>query len=298
MYAIICQDLTKTYGKKTALDHVSFTIAKDAITGLVGRNGAGKTTLLKCLAGFLHPDSGDIRVFEQNPYDNLAVSAGLIFVDESMNFPEGQTLAEIFALYRRFYPGWTQDLAEKLLDYFNLPPTQLPNKLSKGMLSTFRAILGLCAHAPLTIMDEPTSGMDSGVRQDFYRALLKDYIACPRTFLISTHLLAEIEDLLEYILLIDRGKALLSAPVTDVSDYALRLSGPSERLQPFLEERTVLHQGVPLADYLPVTVINDFTEAERREMEKAGISCSGVSLNDFCIALTAPTKGGIDRVFT
>lgn len=297
MTAITCLDLTKTYGKANALRALSCTIAKDAITGVIGPNGAGKTTLLKCIAGYLRPTSGTIRVFERDPYDDLTVNASMIFVDETMTFPDGQKLGQILALYSRFYGNWDQTLAEKLLDYFALPADRLPQALSKGMLSTFRSIIGLAAHAPLTILDEPTTGMDSGVRQDFYRALLKDYLAHPRTILISSHLLAEIEDLLEYLLLIDQGSALLAAPVTELASYALTLSGRAERLQPFLERRTILRQESPLAGHLTVMVIDDLTPDERARLAGSGVTTSAVSLNELCITLTARNKGGIDHVF-
>lgn len=297
MSAITCRDLTKTYGKTDALHQLSCTIAADAITGIVGPNGAGKTTLLKCIAGHYYPTSGTIRVYDRDPYDDLTLAASLIFVDETMTFPDGQRLGQIFDLYRRFYANWDQTLAEKLLEYFGLPADRLPQALSKGMLSTFRSIIGLSAHAPLTILDEPTTGMDSGVRQDFYRALLKDYLAHPRTILISSHLLAEIEDLLEYLLLLDQGSVLLSAPVTELAAYALSLSGKTERLQPLLAKRTILRQVSPLSGYLTVVVVNDLTPAEQAALTDAGITMTAVSLNDLCITLTARHKGGIDHVF-
>lgn len=297
MIAVTCQDLSKTYGDKNALLKLNCTITQDAITGIIGRNGAGKTTLLKCIAGFYRPSGGTIRVFDQDPYDNLAVSAGLIFVDETMTFPEGQNLGRLLEICGRFYAAWDAPLAEKLLDYFNLPAGTMPQKLSKGMLSTFRSILGLCAHAPLTIMDEPTSGMDSGVRQDFYRALLKDYVAHPRTIILSSHLLTEIDHLLEYILLLADGRELLSAPVTELAGYALSLSGKASQLTPFLEKRAILRQETPLPGHLTVTIVNDLSPAERTALTAAGITSSAVSVNDLCNTLTAGSKGGIDHVF-
>lgn len=297
MIAVTCQDLSKTYGDKNALHNLNCTIAQDAITGIIGRNGAGKTTLLKCIAGFYRPSGGTIRVFDQDPYDNLAVSAGLIFVDETMTFPEGQNLGRLLEICGRFYAAWDAPLAAKLLDYFNLPAGTMPQKLSKGMLSTFRSILGLCAHAPLTIMDEPTSGMDSGVRQDFYRALLKDYVAHPRTIILSSHLLGEIDHLLEYILLLADGRDLLSAPVTELAGYALSLSGKVSQLTPLLAKRTILRQETPLPGHLTVTIVNDLSPAERTALTAAGITSSAVSVNDLCNILTAGSKGGIDHVF-
>lgn len=298
MTAITCHNLTKTYGKTQALNQLNCTIPSGALTGLIGRNGAGKTTLLKCIAGYYYPTAGTIEVFGRNPYDDLTVSAGLIFVDDTMSFPEDQNLAQLLAIAAKYYANWDQALAEKLLAHFDLLPNKQPKQLSKGMLSTFRSILGICAHAPLTIMDEPTNGMDAGVRKDFYRALLKDYLAHPRTIIISSHLLNEIEDILENILLIDKGHELLCAPVTKLQHYAITLQGQVDALSPFLQQRTVLHQEQSLPNYMTVTVVNDFTEHELAQLEGSTITCASLSASDLCIYLTAnDNKGGIDHVF-
>jgi len=126
----------------------------------------------------LRPTAGQVRVFGLDPFNSLKVSANLIFVDESMAFPPF-SLREILDEASKFYANWDKPLADGLFEYFALNPKQRHPNLSKGMKSTFNAIVGIAAHCPLTILDEPTSGMDSAVRRDFYRALLKDYIACP-----------------------------------------------------------------------------------------------------------------------
>ena len=153
------------------------------------------------IAGFFRETSGEIEVFSETPFNNLNVSANTIYMDDQMTFPASLNLAELLEEAERFYRNWNAELADGLLDYFSLNPKQLHNKLSKGMKSTFQMIFGLSERCALTIFDEPTSGMDAGVRKDFYRALLKDYIAYPRTIILSSHHLNEIEDLMEDVLL-------------------------------------------------------------------------------------------------
>ncbi|MGO4886675.1 ABC transporter ATP-binding protein [Anaerobacillus sp. MEB173] len=203
---IECNELTKTYGGKKALNNLSFMIEENKITGIIGRNGAGKTTLLKIIAGFLRETSGEIKVFSEKPFNSLTVSANMIFVDDQMSLPTTLSLQEILEVAATFYKNWDMELAQRLFDYFSFHRDQRHSSLSKGMKSTFNMILGLSARCPLTIFDEPTTGMDAAVRADFYRALLKDYIAYPRTILISSHHLDEIEDLLEDVLLIKEGE--------------------------------------------------------------------------------------------
>lgn len=94
MNIIECKDLTKMYGRQQVLDQLSLTINENKMTGLVGRNGAGKTTLLKLISGFIHPTSGDVKVFSENPFNSLRVSANSIFIDDQMSLPPALTLKE------------------------------------------------------------------------------------------------------------------------------------------------------------------------------------------------------------
>lgn len=205
MSVIQCEDLTKSFGKLKAIDHLSFEIEENKITGLIGRNGAGKTTLLKMIAGYLKPTSGELKVFSEKPFNSLNVSANTMFVDDTMTFSDSMTLVDILIEVASFYPNWNSSLASGLFDYFSFNPNQPHNNLSKGSKSTFNSILGIASRCPLTIFDEPTTGMDSAVRKDFYRALLKDYLEYPRTIILSSHLLSELEEILEDILLINHG---------------------------------------------------------------------------------------------
>lgn len=106
MSVIQCDDLTKSYGKLKAIDHLSFEIEENKITGLIGRNGSGKTTLLKMMAGYLKPTSGELKVFSEKPFNCLVVSANSIFVDDTMTFPDTFTLIDILTEVAPFYAHW------------------------------------------------------------------------------------------------------------------------------------------------------------------------------------------------
>ena len=199
MTVIECTKLTKAYGNTKAVNDLSFTIEENTITGLIGRNGAGKTTLLKIISGFIKNTSGEISVFGKKPFNSLYVSANTFFTDDNMEFPTELNLSQLLKEASKFYPNWDMSLAKGLFEYFNLNYKQYHSKLSKGQESTFNMIVALSSHSALTIFDEPTTGMDASVRKDFYRALLKDYIQYPRTIILSSHLLSEVEDILENI---------------------------------------------------------------------------------------------------
>ncbi|HEY2420125.1 MAG TPA: ABC transporter ATP-binding protein [Neobacillus sp.] len=297
MSVIECRGLTKAFGNTRALNNLSFKIEENKITGLIGRNGAGKTTLLKIIAGYMKETSGEIKVFSEYPFNNLLVSANVIFIHNQINLPTALNLKEILAVGASFYENWDSELANRLFEYFSLHPLQHYDGLSLGMKSTFSMIIGLSARCALTIFDEPTTGMDAAVRKDFYRALLKDYIAHPRTILISSHHLNEIEDLLEDILLMKDGKELLHMPAADMRAWAIGLQGQSTLIDAWTQNKEVVHKKTIAYDQTYVIVKNDFSEQELQKARLAGLDISAVSSSDLCVYLTSKMKGGIDDVF-
>lgn len=297
MKVIECSQLTKKYVGKQVLDGLSFSIAENKITGLIGRNGVGKTTLLKMVAGFIRPTNGELKVFGETPFNSLLVSQNMVFIDDEMNFPNALQLFELLDIGSKFYPNWDKGLADRLFDYFAFDRHHYHHRLSKGKRSTFHAIFGLAARTPLTIFDEPTTGMDAAVRKDFYRALLKDYLAYPRTIILSSHHLNEIEDLLEDVLLLKDGKERLHMPLEVLKEWAIGWKGPRDTVKMWLKGREVIHEESMGTDTVYAVVKNDYTNSEMYEAKGAGLKVSTVRPNDLCVYLTSERKGGIDHVF-
>jgi ABC-2 type transport system ATP-binding protein len=297
MSVIECKGLTKAFGSTKALNNLSFNIEENKITGLIGRNGTGKTTLLKIIAGFMKETAGVIKVFSENPFNNLTVSANVIFIHSQMNLPTALNLKEILEAGASFYEKWDAELANRLFDYFSFNPLQQFNGLSMGMKSTFSMILGLSARCPITLFDEPTTGMDAAVRKDFYRALLKDYLAFPRTIIISSHHLDEIEDLLEDILLIKDGKEFLHMSAADLKEWAVGFEGKTTIVEEWTQNKEVIFTRSIGLDHSYVVMKNDFSEEELQNARFAGVEILPVTTSDLCVYLTSKTKGGIDDVF-
>lgn len=297
MKIIECRGLTKAYGRTKALNNLSFEIEENKITGLIGRNGAGKTTLLKIIAGYFKETSGELKVFGENPFNNLMVSANVIYINDQMNFPTALSLKEILNVSSTFYENWDQGLADRLFDYFSFQPTQQYNNLSKGMKSTFNMIVGLSARCALTMFDEPTTGMDAAVRKDFYRALLKDYIDYPRTILLSSHHLDEIEDLLEDILLIKDGKELLQIQVEELKEWGIGVQGTTTVVKEWIKNQEVIHSKNIGLDRMYAVIKNFDSESEKQKATSSGLTITPVSSSDVCVYLTSKTRGGIDDVF-
>ncbi len=296
MTAIEVNGLTKQYGEFKALNSIQFSIEENEIIGVIGRNGAGKSTLLKCLAGFYYPSSGEIRVLGENPFDNLFVSENLIFVDDQMSFSAELTLEDILHTAAQFYPNWNQALAKRLFDYFSFRPEQTHEMLSKGKRSTFNMIIGLCARTKITIFDEPTTGMDYSVRKDFYRALLKDYLQEPRTIILSSHLLNELETVLESILLIDDGRFVIQESIDQLKETTYGLTGSVDHLR-VTDELQVLHEEKLTGDQVYRVVKGELSAEKLDELERNHVQFSSVSIDDICVYHTNAKRGGIDHVF-
>jgi len=297
MSVIQCEDLTKAYGKLMAIDHFSVKIEENKITGLIGRNGSGKTTLLKMIAGYLKPTSGELRVFSKKPFNCLDVSANSIFVDDTMTFPDSFTLIDILTEVAPFYANWNSSLAIGLFDYYSFNPNQPHSNLSKGSKSTFNSILGIASRSPLTILDEPTTGMDSAVRKDFYRALLRDYLEYPRTIILSSHLLSEIEEILEDILLINHGTKRLHLSIMELKELTVSLRGNAQTVLSFVDGKEIIHQEEFAQGSLYVVIRRELVQQQFEQIRQGGIEVLPVSIDDLCVYLTAKTKGGIDDVF-
>jgi ABC-2 type transport system ATP-binding protein len=286
MTAVIEVDgLTKRYRDTLAVDDVSFRIQDDTIYGLLGRNGAGKTTIMSILTAQNFATSGRVRVFGEDPYENARVLSRLCFVRESQKYPDDATPAHAFRIARLFFPNWSQDLAEQLIDDFQLPTTRTIKKLSRGQLSAVGVIIGLAARAEVTFFDEPYLGLDATARQIFYDRLLEDYTERPRAIILSSHLIDEVANLIEKVIVVDRGRIVLDDDTDAVRDRATNIVGDTAAVDAFVAGREVLHREA-LGRVSSVTVLGALTEADRGALRTAGLDTAPVSLQQLVVRLT------------
>jgi len=285
MTVIDVTGLTKRYRDTLALDRVDLTFAENTIYGLLGRNGAGKTTLMSIITGQNLATSGDVRVYGQDPYENPAVLRRMCFVRESQKYPDDATPRHALRMARLFFPRWDQDLADDLVAQFRLPMTKTIKKLSRGQLSMVGVIIGLASRAELTFFDEPYLGLDATARQIFYDRLLEDYAEHPRTVVLSSHLIDEVANLIERVVLLDRGSVLLDEETDAVRDRATTVVGEAAAVDAFVAGREVLHRE-GLGRVASVTVFGALTAADRSTLRTAGLETSPVSLQQLVVRLT------------
>ncbi|KQS71908.1 ABC transporter ATP-binding protein [Modestobacter sp. Leaf380] len=293
--AATLDDVTMRFRGHTALDGITTELRQDCITGLLGRNGAGKTTLMQLLTGHRVPTSGRVRVFGVDPYEADSVLQRVCFVKESQRYPDHFRVCDVLTAARMLYPDWDDDLATQLVGEFDLPRRRAVKKLSRGMTSMVGIVVGLASRAPITFFDEPYLGLDAVARQQFYDRLIADWSEQPRTIVLSTHLIEEIGDLLEHVLLVDRGRVLLDEDAESLRDRALTVSGQIPAVAAFTAGRRVLHSDA-LGSFTRA-VVEVHSATDRDEASRHGLTPEPTSLQQLVVALsraTAPTTTAPD----
>jgi ABC-2 type transport system ATP-binding protein len=282
---VSAQDLTKRFRDVTALDQVSFSIEENKIHGLLGRNGAGKTTLMQIMTGQGFASSGELTIFGQRPYENEAVMSRVCFIKESQTYPQHFKVRHALESARLLFPNWDEDFAQTLLTDFRLPLGRRIRKLSRGMHSMLGIIIGLASRAPLTLFDEPYLGLDAVARHLFYDHLLTDYAEHPRTVVLSTHLIDEVGELIEHVLLLDQGRVLLDTPAEALRGQVVTAAGPVAAVDELAASNEELHRE-SLGRYARATLRGTFGTAERAQAKALGLDLEAVSLQDIVIRLT------------
>ena len=285
MTAIVdVHDVTKHFGSVTAVGGVTFRLDEGKIYGLLGRNGAGKTTLMSLLTGQEFATTGQIRVFGESPVENARVLERICFIKESQRYPDDFKVTHVLRTAPRFFPHWDEAFAERLVADFRVPLDRRMKKLSRGQFSAVGVIVGLASRAPLTFFDEPYLGLDAVARQLFYDRLLEDYAAHPRTVVLSTHLIDEVSDLLEHVIVIDEGRLLIDSPAEELRGSATTVVGGRDAVESFVGTREVLHRD-GIGGLLSLTVAGLTTE-QRAAATAAGLELGPVSLQQLIVRLT------------
>lgn len=279
------RNLTKRYRDVLALDDVSIRLSADRIYGLLGRNGAGKTTLMSVLTAQAFATSGDALVFGEEAYENDRVLSRVCFIRESQKYPDDFTAFHAFKAARLLFRNWDQAFAERLIGDFGLPVKRRIKKLSRGQLSAVGVIIGLASRAELTFFDEPYLGLDAVARQLFYDRLLEDFTDSPRTVVLSSHLIDEVANLLDHVIVIDQGRILIDAESDALRGSAATVVGPAPKVNEFVTGMKVLHREAlgPLAS---VTVDETLSAAQRTEAARLGLEVAPVSLQQLVIRKT------------
>lgn len=210
------KNLTKVYDrKKTALDHLSLVIPRGRIIGLLGPNGSGKTTLIKILNGLLVPTEGQVLINGAAP--GAATKARVSYLPERTYFQNSMKVRELLEYFRDFYEDFRPERAREMLSSLRIDENDRIKSLSKGTREKVQLILVMSRDADLYILDEPIAGVDPAARDYIIKTIITNYNE-NATVLLSTHLISDIENILDEVIFIREGKLLLQTTVENIRE--------------------------------------------------------------------------------
>ncbi|MBR1689860.1 MAG: ABC transporter ATP-binding protein [Oscillibacter sp.] len=215
MAILECNGLSKSYGKTAALEDVSFSIEPGRIVGLLGPNGSGKTTLIKLANGLLTPTAGKIEICNETPGPDT--HAVVSYLPERTSIPTWMTARQLLDFYEDFYEDFRRDAAEEMLAHLNIAPGQSIRQMSKGTREKVQLIVVMSRAAQLYLLDEPIGGVDPATRDYILSTIIGNYDP-QAAVVISTHLIADVEKVLDEVIFLDRGKVVLRSGVDDIRE--------------------------------------------------------------------------------
>ena len=199
-------NITKCFGNKQVLNNISFELGENKIVGLLGQNGSGKTTIFKLINDLLTPTSGEI-LFCGKPI-GIESKKQISYLPERTYFDKYTSIEEALKFFETFYDNFDRQKAEKLLKELSIDKTQSMEKMSKGMKEKVQLVLVMSREAKLYILDEPLGGVDPATRDYILDTILNNFSE-DATLLISTHMIADIEKILDEVIIIADGKILI-----------------------------------------------------------------------------------------
>lgn len=279
------KNLNKVYGKNKVLTDINLKLEENKIYGLLGRNGAGKTTLLSLVSSQIIRNSGEIKLDGEEVFENSKVQEDVCLIKDFPNSVGERKVRDILTLARIIYKNWDEEYKDYLVKEFNLNTKKKLLKLSTGNKTIVGLIIGLASRSRVTMFDEPTLGLDAAMRYKFYNLLLEDYENNPRTVIISTHLIDEVANLFEEIIILNEEKITLKSEVDKLKEKSYFLSGREDLINSIIKDKNVIHREEFGATKI-VGIYGDLTEEDLSYIKNNNIEISNIPLQKLFIYLT------------
>lgn len=215
MSILNCQNLSKKYGNLYALDNINLSIESGRIVGLLGPNGSGKTTLIKLANGLLTPSQGHILIDHTPP--GTATHAMVSYLPERTSIPTWMSTTQILDFYEDFYTDFRRDTAEEMLSHLKIPSKQRLKQMSKGTREKVQLIMVMSRFAKLYLLDEPIGGVDPATRDYILSTIIGNYNP-EASVIISTHLISDVEKILDDVIFIHQGHIVLQSSVDAIRE--------------------------------------------------------------------------------
>ena len=215
MSVLKCSNLRKNYGRLIALDDISFSVEPGRIVGLLGPNGSGKTTLIKLANGLLSPNGGELEICGNAP--GKESHALVSYLPERLALPTWMSAKQLMDFYEDFYADFRRDAAEEMLNHLGIAQGKRIKQMSKGTREKLQLIRVMSRAAKLYLLDEPIGGVDPATRDYILSTIISNY-SPDASVIISTHLIADVEKILDDVIFIDKGKIVLQSSVDAIRE--------------------------------------------------------------------------------
>ena len=234
---IIGKDVCKSFEGFKALDNASFHVEKGSVYGLVGPNGAGKSTLLRNITGIFKPDNGNISVAGEDVFENPEVKEKIAFIPDDVFYFKQATLDDMMKYYSGIYKNFDKDLYEKLCESFQAIDRKMRiRRMSKGMQKQSAFLLAVSMRPEILVLDEPVDGLDPVMRKQIWNILLNEVSKYGVTVLVSSHNLRELEDVCDYVGIMNKGKVIIERSLSELQGSVSKVQIAFEKEVPELEK--------------------------------------------------------------
>jgi len=215
--AIAVRGLSKRFGRRLAVDSLTFEVPEGSVCGFLGRNGAGKSTAIRMMMNLLDPSAGSVTLLGlDSRRDHTALMQRVGYVSDTPALYDWMKVRQLIRFTAGFYKRWNQPRVDSLLDQFSLDREQKVRHLSRGTQAQLALVLALGGDPELLILDEPATGLDVMVRRNFLESIIQLIQQEGRTVLFSSHLLHEVERVADQVIIIDQGRLVKSGSVDDL----------------------------------------------------------------------------------
>jgi ABC-2 type transport system ATP-binding protein len=240
MNCIEISNVSKNYKDTCALNNVSLKIEENKIYGLLGRNGAGKSTLLNIVTNRIFADSGKVLIDGIPSVENDQVQQKVYLMSEQTLYPDKMKIKDTFRWSGEFYSGFNMEYAMAMSERFGLNVNKTVKSLSTGYTSIFKVIIALSVNTPYVLLDEPVLGLDANHRNLFYQVLLEKYADNPSAIVISTHLIEEVTNVIEDIIIIKSGEIYKNESRDELLSKGYTVSGRAAQIDAFIADKNVI----------------------------------------------------------
>ena len=240
MNCIEIRNVSKNFKDTRALNNICLTLEENKIYGLLGRNGAGKSTLLNIITNRIFADSGEVLIDSIPAVESDQAQTKIFLMSEKTLYPDKMKIKDIFRWSGEFYSGFDMEYAMALAERFGLNVNKVVKSLSTGYTSIFKVIIAMSVNTPYVLLDEPVLGLDANHRNLFYQVLIEKYSNSPSTIVISTHLIEEVSNVIEDIIIIKNGEIYKNESRDELLSKGYTVSGRAVQIDNFIAGRNVI----------------------------------------------------------